>query len=185
MSLYWLPPVIWFGAMGAIMLFSCSRTTISFQSGSQAFASAWRSWLGRATRDPAHLFAYQLLERTAKPDGLIADPVGWKLLSESLQFCRQQARLESGADRYVRAYYEFPYNSIKRRSACHCRLGQRQRRRDRAADGVAHVDAIEIDPAIAFLGTKYHPERPYDDPRVTLSINDARNFFARPTRNTT
>ena len=23
----------------------------------------------------------------------------------------------------------------------------------------------------------YHPERPYDDPRVTLSINDARNFF--------
>jgi len=31
--------------------------------------------------------------------------------------------------------------------------------------------------AIAFLGTKYHPERPYDDPRVTLSINDARNFF--------
>jgi spermidine synthase len=43
--------------------------------------------------------------------------------------------------------------------------------------GAAHVDAIEIDPAIAFLGTKYHPERPYDDPRVTLSINDARNFF--------
>jgi hypothetical protein len=37
--------------------------------------------------------------------------------------------------------------------------------------------AIEIDPAIAFLGTKYHPERPYDDPRVNLSINDARNFF--------
>ena len=43
--------------------------------------------------------------------------------------------------------------------------------------GAAHVDVIEIDPAIAFLGTKYHPERPYDDPRVTLSINDARNFF--------
>ena len=43
--------------------------------------------------------------------------------------------------------------------------------------GAAHVDAIEIDPAIAFLGKKYHPEHPYDDPRVTLSINDARNFF--------
>ncbi len=23
----------------------------------------------------------------------------------------------------------------------------------------------------------YHPEHPYDDPRVTLTINDARNFF--------
>jgi SAM-dependent methyltransferase len=43
--------------------------------------------------------------------------------------------------------------------------------------GADHVDAIEIDPAIAFLGKKYHPERPYDHPRVTLSINDARNFF--------
>ena len=43
--------------------------------------------------------------------------------------------------------------------------------------GAAHVDAIEIDPAIAFLGRKYHPEHPYDDPRVNLSINDARNFF--------
>ena len=32
-------------------------------------------------------------------------------------------------------------------------------------------------PAIAFLGNRYHPERPYDDPRVTLEINDARNFF--------
>ena len=28
-----------------------------------------------------------------------------------------------------------------------------------------------------FSASKYHPERPYDDPRVNLSINDARNFF--------
>ena len=43
--------------------------------------------------------------------------------------------------------------------------------------GAAHVDAIEIDPAIVFLGQSYHPEHPYDDPRVNVIINDARNFF--------
>ena len=43
--------------------------------------------------------------------------------------------------------------------------------------GASHVDAIEIDPAIAYLGKQNHPEHPYDDPRVTLRINDARNFF--------
>src|SRR5258708_25709026 len=39
------------------------------------------------------------------------------------------------------------------------------------------VEGIEIEPAMAFLGRKYHPEHPYDDPRVNLQVNDARNFF--------
>ena len=42
--------------------------------------------------------------------------------------------------------------------------------------GASHVDAIEIDPAIAFLGQKYHPERPYDDTvsytHLTLPTSD-------------
>jgi SAM-dependent methyltransferase len=39
------------------------------------------------------------------------------------------------------------------------------------------VSAIEIDPAIMAIGARYHPERPYQDLRVTPIINDARNFF--------
>ena len=41
------------------------------------------------------------------------------------------------------------------------------------------VTAVEIDPGIAGLGQRLHPERPYDDPRVTLVIDDARSFFHR------
>jgi len=41
------------------------------------------------------------------------------------------------------------------------------------------VTAVEIDPAIAGLGRKLHAERPYDDPRVTLVVDDARSFFHR------
>ena len=40
------------------------------------------------------------------------------------------------------------------------------------------VDAVEIDPAILVLGRR-HPERPYDDPRVSLHLTDARAFMKR------
>jgi hypothetical protein len=39
------------------------------------------------------------------------------------------------------------------------------------------VDAVEIDPAIASLGRRLHPERPYDSSKVHLHINDGRAFF--------
>jgi SAM-dependent methyltransferase len=41
----------------------------------------------------------------------------------------------------------------------------------------AHIDAVEIDPVIQSLGKRDHPDRPYDDPRVTVHLNDGRNFL--------
>lgn len=43
----------------------------------------------------------------------------------------------------------------------------------------AQIDAVEIDPEIADLGKKLHPEHPYDNPRVHLHIADARAFLTR------
>ena len=45
--------------------------------------------------------------------------------------------------------------------------------------GAKHVDAVEIDPTLVELGRKFHPEHPYDSPRVTVHVNDARAFFKR------
>lgn len=45
--------------------------------------------------------------------------------------------------------------------------------------GAASVDAVEIDPAIVDFGRQLHPERPYDDPRVEVIVDDARSFFER------
>lgn len=45
--------------------------------------------------------------------------------------------------------------------------------------GATHVDAVEIDPVIVELGYRYHPEHPYDSPRVTVIVGDARAFFKR------
>jgi hypothetical protein len=43
--------------------------------------------------------------------------------------------------------------------------------------GARHVDAVEIDPAIQRIGARDHPDRPYDDPRVSVHITDGRNFL--------
>ncbi len=43
--------------------------------------------------------------------------------------------------------------------------------------GAERVDAVEIDPAIQQLGIRYHPDAPYDDPRVHRFINDGRAFL--------
>jgi SAM-dependent methyltransferase len=47
--------------------------------------------------------------------------------------------------------------------------------------GSSHVDAVEIDPVIARIGRDFHPNRPYDDPRVTVHIDDGRAFLRRTT----
>ena len=44
--------------------------------------------------------------------------------------------------------------------------------------GAGHVDAVEIDPEILALGGQ-HPDRPYDDPRVTTHVADGRAFLER------
>jgi SAM-dependent methyltransferase len=45
-------------------------------------------------------------------------------------------------------------------------------------NGADRVTAVEIDPVIIELGRRYHPEKPYDDPRVEVVIDDARSFFS-------
>jgi spermidine synthase len=41
------------------------------------------------------------------------------------------------------------------------------------------VDAVEIDRAILELGKRKHPEHPYDSPRVSIHVDDARAFLKR------
>jgi spermidine synthase len=50
------------------------------------------------------------------------------------------------------------------------------------AHGAKHVDAVEIDPRIYELGREYHPDHPYDDPRVTVHLDDGRSFVQKTER---
>ncbi len=51
------------------------------------------------------------------------------------------------------------------------------------ANGAKHIDAVEIDPRIYQLGRELNIDRPYENPAVTVHINDGRAFLQR-TNNT-
>jgi hypothetical protein len=44
-------------------------------------------------------------------------------------------------------------------------------------EGAGHVDAVEIDPQLYRLGKRLHPNHPYQDPRVSVHVNDGRAFL--------
>jgi len=43
--------------------------------------------------------------------------------------------------------------------------------------GADHVDAVEIDPKLYSLGAEIHPDRPYQDERVDVFVQDGRAFL--------
>jgi SAM-dependent methyltransferase len=44
------------------------------------------------------------------------------------------------------------------------------------SEGARHVDAVEIDPDLVQLGKRYNPEHAYQNPRVSIHIDDGRAF---------
>ena len=179
MSLYWLPPVIWFAATGAILLLVVLSRDKFLPVGVASFCVLLTILAWPVQPETQRIYSpYQLLERTAKPDGLMQILSGGSYYQKVYNFSDNRRGQELADDRFVRAYYEFPYNFSKApERVAIVGSGSGNDVATALRMGAGHVDAIEIDPAIAFLGRKYHPERPYDDPRVNLSINDARNFF--------
>lgn len=48
--------------------------------------------------------------------------------------------------------------------------------------GARSVDAVEIDPVILRLGKQLHPDRPFDDPRLTIINDDGRHYLRTTTK---
>jgi spermidine synthase len=179
MSLFWLPPVVWFATIGGVLLFFVLSRDARLPVGVASFCLLITILAWPVQPGTQRLYSpYQLLERTARPDGLMQILSGGFYYQKVFNLAEDNRGHEAAEDRYARAYYEFPFN-FKKKPERVAIVGAGSGNDVAAAlrMGASHVDAIEIDPAIAFLGQAYHPEHPYDDPRVTLIINDARNFF--------
>jgi spermidine synthase len=48
--------------------------------------------------------------------------------------------------------------------------------------GAKHIDAVEIDPVINQIGREKHPDRPFDDERVAIHLDDGRSFIRKTDR---
>jgi hypothetical protein len=85
-----------------------------------------------------------------------------------------------GRDR-LSLMYELPFRFTERtpRSALVVGAGAGNDVAAALRQGFTHVVSIDIDPAILYAGEKLHPERPYDDERVTRVADDARAYLGR------
>jgi Spermine/spermidine synthase domain len=86
--------------------------------------------------------------------------------------------------RRLERFYFFPYRHVGRRLGDVLVVGAGNGNDVAVAlsEGAGHIDAVEIDPEIAALGRRYHPNRPYEDPRVSLHVDDGRAFVERTHR---
>ncbi len=85
-------------------------------------------------------------------------------------------------DQYARRYsqYDIPYRFARnKRDVLILGAGAGNDVAGAIRNGAGNIDAVEIDPGIYRLGREYHPERPYEDPRVNMVIDDARSFLKR------
>jgi hypothetical protein len=75
--------------------------------------------------------------------------------------------------------YEIPYGRISRDPDSVLVVGAGNGNDVSVAlrQGASRVDAVEIDPELMEIGERFHPERPYDDPRVRRFIDDGRAFL--------
>ena len=96
---------------------------------------------------------------------------------------------EAQFDRYPTIYnredgpyypYDFPYRTIpKPERVLIVGAGAGNDAAAAVRNGAQEIDAVEIDPTIGRLGKAFHPEKPYNNPRVNLIIDDGRSFLKK------
>ncbi|HEY7207977.1 MAG TPA: hypothetical protein VH416_07020, partial [Gaiellaceae bacterium] len=82
----------------------------------------------------------------------------------------------------IERFYFFPYRHIPRSRLNDVLIVGAGSGNDVAvalSEGAKHIDAVEIDPEIQKLGARYHPDHPYQDPRVSVHIDDGRAYVER------
>jgi SAM-dependent methyltransferase len=79
----------------------------------------------------------------------------------------------------LKSYYSLPFQLRRVRRVLVLGAGAGNDVAAALRNGAEHVTAVEIDPLVLRLGKQHHPERPFDSPRVTSVLNDARAFLNR------
>ncbi len=85
----------------------------------------------------------------------------------------------------IESFYFFPYRHVNRQELDNVLVIGAGTGNDVAAalsEGARHVDAVEIDPVLAKLGRERNVNRPYQDPRVSVHINDGRAYLEQTSK---
>jgi spermidine synthase len=177
-SVAWTPPTVWFAVvLGVLLVFQrFDRQTLLFgalAAGACLVVLSWPvSFAWQRIYSP-----YQLIERGPSDRGLTMIRAAGHYY-QKVHDLSPEAQQAFPERRTVAFYYEMPFRihgHADRVAVLGAGMGN-----DVAAalrSGASSVDAVEIDPVIQRLGLRYHPERPYQDPRVHAIVDDARTFL--------
>lgn len=181
-SFLWTPPVVWFAvAFGGLLPFLTYRLRALLLGGLFALVGLTvLAWPVSSLWDKIYS-PYQLIERGPGERGLMLIRAAGQYYQRVFDLSPTEQAAHPDLKR-IAAHYELPYRlqgHPRRVAIVGAGTGNDVAAALRA--GVEHVDAVEIDPAILALGVAYHPEKPYDEPRVRRVVNDARTFFRRST----
>lgn len=83
---------------------------------------------------------------------------------------------------YARAHFDLPYQLAPPKHVLVLGAGNGNDVATALRNGALSVTAVEVDPVIASVGIQEHPNQPYQDQRVELTIADARNFLSTNTQ---
>lgn len=180
MAACWTTPVVWFGLYSLMFIGLVGRLSAKTATISSALALVAMALLSL----PSHPFRidtyspYQILSLIIDRDDrrLFASNTWFQsMLDLRPEFVQRRQDFQDEAD-----YYDLPYK-FKPNPQNVLVVGSGTGNDVAAAlrNGAAHVDAVEIDPAIIDIGRNLHPENPYENPKVTVINDDARSFIKR------
>jgi spermidine synthase len=180
LSAFWMPPVIWFAIVFAAFFpfIASGKRPVLIVSAVFFFSIVFLGW-SQSTHPFAVTSPYQQLELRSIGHGqfdlIAAGHYHQRILNLS------DANLKNPTERVniaARNYYDFPYSlapDAKQIAIVGAGTGNDVAAAIRKSS--AHIDAIEIDPAILDFGRLFHPEDPYRNKAVTPVIDDARHFL--------
>jgi len=165
-SYFALPPVFWFGLIAIIYLFTRPRSElgISIPLFIGGIFIVWYIAIGTIWSPyyQIHLFKLQ----NSEGYGISVNGIGHQTLNP----------VENKENFYFRVY-ELLDDEHTPENALVIGAGSGSDVAIALEQGVQHITAVEIDPKIYQIGLELHPDKPYNDPRVEVVIQDGRYFL--------
>ena len=178
-SALWTPPLVWFAPLFALLLAfqSFDRRVLLAGAGAALAATIVLAWPVSFQWERIYS-PYQVIEHGPGERGLTVIRAAGHYYQKVHDLSAQaQARSEETPARRLLLRDALP-RARHARAGGRPRRGHRQRRGRRAARGRRRTSMrSRSTPSSCGWARLYHPERPYDDPRVRGIVNDARTYL--------